>query len=66
MLMSEEDDNMSNNYGHHEEEEYILKEQDIKEDYVDLMNKSLDTGYCIRSMLSKRTPQDGLLRNELS
>ena len=61
--MPGKDDNASDNFGLYEDEKSILEVQDIEGDHRDLVGKSLDTRNRIRV---RRTPQNGLLRNELS
>ncbi len=53
------DDNISENFGPHEDEESTLKEQDIEEDYRNLVDKSLDIGSCTKDSLSGRISQAG-------
>lgn len=51
MLISRENDNTVEYLGLHKNEKYILDEQDIKEDYRDLVGKSLDLGSCAKNSL---------------
>ena len=64
--MPGEDNNASQNFMPHEDKESTLKEQEIEEDYRDLIDKSLDIGSYARNGLSKHIPQAGLLASELS
>lgn len=47
---------MSDSYEHHEKEKYTLERQDIEEDHLDLIGKSLDIRGCVRDILSKHIP----------
>lgn len=64
-LISGKNDNLSENFWHHEDEKSILKEQNIKGDYRNLVDKSSDTRSDIRDGLSGHTPQDRLLTSQL-
>lgn len=55
MPMLEENDYTLDNFQHHEKEEDIVRQQDIEEDYIDLLSKSIDTGSCVRDILSRRS-----------
>ena len=51
MLILRENNNIVEYLGPHKNEKYILDEQDIKEDYKDLVGKSLDLGSCTKDSL---------------
>lgn len=60
-------DNLSNNFRFYKDEEPVLQEIDIKEDDIDLANKSLDTKSRIRDILLEYILQlNRLFENELS
>lgn len=66
MPMPEEDDNVLDHFRHYEKEKYILKGQNIEEDHIDLISKSLDTRSCVRDILLWHILQHGLLKNKSS
>lgn len=55
IFMPGKDDNALDNFGHHEKEEYILEEQDIEEDQIDLVGESSDTKSHAKDILLGRT-----------
>ena len=54
------------NFWPHEDEKLTLEEQNIKGDHRNLRDKSLNTESYAKDGLAGRTPQPGLLGNELS
>lgn len=62
--MAGEDDNLSNNFRLYKDEKLVLKGANIKENDIDLVSESLDTGTHIRNILSGYTFQNKLLRNK--
>lgn len=66
MAMLEKNNNTSDNFRSHEDKESILKEQNIKNDYKDLVSKKMNTKCHTREMLSGCTFQGGLLKICLS
>lgn len=63
--MPEKDNNVLHNFENHKEEKYILKRQDIKDNQIDLIGKSLDTGSCIRDIPLERLLKMGYLKISL-
>lgn len=55
--MLAKDDNASDSFMHYNEEEYLLgnKKQDLEEDQIDLVDKSLDN-QSVKNILSRRMP----------
>lgn len=51
--MLRKDDKRLDNFRHYEKESYIFKEQNIKKDYIKLINKNLDIKDYINDILSK-------------
>ncbi len=66
MPILKKDDNISENFEFYKDENFILKEQDITEDYRNLVGKRLDIRSHIKDSLFRCTFQDKLLANELS
>lgn len=54
--MPKKEDDILDNYGFYENEEMTQEKQKIKEDYRDLMDKSLNIKSYIRDGLLKYTP----------
>lgn len=63
--MPREDNNALENFVPHKDKKSILEKQDIKKDYRDLIGKSSDTRSHARDDLSRCTPQNRFLANEL-
>ena len=66
MPLSRENDNALENLGLYEDKKSILEMQDIEKDYRNFMSKSSNTGIYIKDNLSRHTPHNRLLANELS
>lgn len=58
--------NISNNFEPYKYKKLALKEQNIETDNINLLDENLNIGNCVKNMLSKRTLQNGLLKNRLS
>lgn len=65
MSILAKNDNISNNLESHKDRKCILKKQDIKKDYKDLINKRLDIKSYIRNNILGYTSQNKLLVNKL-
>lgn len=64
MLILRKDNNRSQNFGSHKNEEPTLKKEDIKGDYRNLVDKSLNTRSCARDGLSGYITQNRLFASE--
>lgn len=65
MPIPREDNNTSNNFEPYLNKESTLDEQDIQNDHINLIGKSLDIGSYIKDNLLGYTPHNKLFVNEL-